>query len=106
MVWINEVVSAKCVDELKILYRDEKFQTSRCLIQNLRVLSRSDREFQEAGPHNMKKDNVEESRIPAWKLHKSIYKIFGTNQEHKDTFFKTKTVSGIISRTGISHEER
>ena len=48
---------------------------------------------------------VEESRIAAWKLHKHFYTIRGTYKENKDAFFKTKTVTGAISGTGISHEE-
>ena len=36
----------------------------------------------------------------------TVYKVRGTYQENKDTFFKTKTVAGGFSSTGISHEER
>ena len=32
-------------------------------------------------------------------------KTSGTYQENKDTFFKTKSVTGAIAKTGISHEE-
>ena len=39
-------------------------------------------------------------------LRKIIFKIPRTYQEHKDTFLKTKTVTGAISWTGIGHEER
>ena len=36
----------------------------------------------------------------------TIYKNRGTYHENKDTFFKTKTVTGSTSWTRISHEER
>ena len=35
-----------------------------------------------------------------------FYKIRGPYQENKDAVFKSKTVTGTISRTGISHEGR
>ena len=46
----------------------------------------------------------EQVRVAAWDLLNIIYKIRGTHQGNKDTFLKTKTVTGAISRS--SHDER
>ena len=47
----------------------------------------------------------EQSRIAAWKLHKSIYKIRGTYQENKDTFI-TKSVAGAIAQAEAAQKAR
>ena len=44
--------------------------------------------------------------MASWELHESIYKVRGTYQENKETFFKSKTVAAAFFRTGISHEDR
>ena len=48
----------------------------------------------------------EQARVAVWELHTIIFKIRGTCQENKDTFFESKTGTGAISRTGVSHGER
>ena len=43
---------------------------------------------------------TQECEEPAWKPHKSIYKLRWAYQEHGDTFFKSKTVTGAVSQAG------
>ena len=47
----------------------------------------------------------DQARVAAGELHNIICETRVTQQENKDTFLKTKTGTGVISRTGISHEE-
>ena len=48
----------------------------------------------------------EEARKAAWRWHKHVFKIHGTNEANEDTLFITKSDTRATSRTGISHEER
>ena len=48
----------------------------------------------------------EQARAAAWRLQKHVYNIHEPCQEKKETFFKTKTVAGALSRTGEFFTDR
>ena len=48
----------------------------------------------------------EQAREAVWELHTTTYKIRETYLENQATLFRRKIDTGVISRAGISHEER